>query len=77
LNWLASFVSALIIKLWPWLLGLISSGVKALINYFAKKKQDAEDKKQREEATKALEESIKAGESREERQKKEIDVLNS
>jgi len=77
MNWLAGFAALLIQKLGPWIWGLIASSVSIVIAYFQKKQKDAAEAKQREEATQSLEEAIGRNAPREERQKKEQDVLNS
>ena len=77
MNWLAAFAASLITKLAPWFYGLIAKSVASLVAYFQKKKIDKEQTKQREEATGSLEEAIGKSAPREERQKKEEDLLNS
>ena len=77
MNWLATLLALLVQKLSPWIYGLIGSGITAIVAYFEKKQQARTDAKQREEATKALEKAIKEKAERDERQKREENLLNS
>jgi hypothetical protein len=77
MTWLASFVAMLVQKLAPWIWATLGTVITGIVAYFTKKKHDAEDAKQREEATKNLDEAIKSGVPRDERQKAEENLLNS
>ena len=75
--WLARFAALLVKELGPWVWGLLAGLVTKLITYVKDRIQKAKEKKEREEATKKLDESIKNNAPREERQKDEQDMLNS
>jgi len=77
MSWLASFFVLIIEKLAPWIWATLGTAMTGIVAYFTKKKHEVEDAKQREEATKKLDEAIKSGVPRDERQKAEQDLLNS
>ncbi len=77
MQWLATFAALLLEKLAPWIWGLIGTGITAVVGFFAKKQHDASEAKQREEATLAEQKAIADKAARDERQKREQDLLNS